>query len=278
MKNRLVGNPRSVVTSWFDRFLGSAGRLVLMVALSTLLVSALATPVVSARPTGPYPIEMANNRCSVTGSPTTCGGAWNSTQTFQNPLKVNEIVTVAFSYLYGNTNLVTLSFRDKLGNPATLLPDVCSAASPAICSEVGFLKVSNPGYDNVLFTVQGGTTGEIWYNAEIWGGAPAQSPLTVGATASCSSSCSGSLSLGPLSPSATAVIAVSTFEAYYPSTPASWQFSYPYWYSATDFISNGGDSVAWQGTSTLLQSYTFSATTNPTPLSWAGAGEIIYWP
>lgn len=224
------------------------------------------------------PVEMANSQCVVRSVITTCGGAWNATQTFVSKLSRGEIVTVAFAYLYGNSDAARLGFFDTLGNSPHVVSSQCTNSSPPVCTAIGYFQVVKPGYDDVKFTEKGGSTGEMWYNAEIWR-TPTGGAKAIGASSSCTQACTSQLAIGPLQKGiSTTLIAVSMYVAFYPHTPASWQFSYPYWYSATDYDPVGGDSVAWQGTTTVLQSFTFSASTGPTPNLWAGSGEVISLP
>jgi len=228
---------------------------------------------------GVVPIEMANNQCSVTISPTTCGGAYTPTTTFSQNLSVNELVTVAFAYLYGDNESAVLNFSDSLGNTPVVVSSGCSIASPIVCTATGYYYVSFAGPDDILFTERGGSTGEMWYNAEIWTGPIGHHLSSTGANSYCALSCTGSVSLGPLTNSSgtNGIIAVSAYVAFYSSTPATWQPSMFYTYSLTDSNPNGGDSVLWQGSSTISGSYSFSATTSPVPNTWGGSSELIYW-
>ena len=227
-------------------------------------------------------VEMDNDACTVTGSPTTCQGGYGANQTFRASLTHGEIVTLTMAYLYGNSESVNMSFSDSLGNQAILVSSGCSISSPIICTAVGFFRVQSQGLDDVFFTEQGGSTGAMWYNAEIWQG-KFRSLTSVGASGSCGQNCTGSVALGPLSATGTSgVIVVSAYAAVYPYTPATWNASYPYYYQMTDcaglgYQCQGGDSILWQATTSLQPSYDFVATTSPTPLVWAGSGLVISW-
>lgn len=223
-------------------------------------------------------IELANNQCSVSNLTTVCGGAWTPTQTFMNSLSRGEVVTVAVTYLYVNSENVALNFSDSLGNALSVVTSQCAVTSPIVCTAIGYFEVTVPGYDDVFVMEHGGSTGEIWYNAGIWQGSSGRQLAAAGASAYCAQGCSPQVGLGPLNVTrAMVVIAASAYAAFYRYTPASWQPGYYYSYSATDFNPKGGDSVFWQGTSFLRGSYQFGATTSPTPLSWAGSAEIVYW-
>ena len=243
-----------------------------MVAIVVLLFAA--SPLVEAK--GPVSeVDMANNQCNVSASPTTCGGGFTPTQTFKANLTSGELVTVFFMYLYGNNGSASLSFYDSLGNVPVMVTSQCSASSPIACTGAGFFLVSNGGSDDILFTVTGGTTGEIWYNAEIWQG-QFKSPTYTGTSSYCATGCTGNLSLGPISYGAgEPVVAASAYVGFYPNTPATWQPGYPFTYSLTDFSSSGGDSILWMASTSVMSSYSFLASTSPTPLVWAGSAEVI---
>ena len=257
------------------------GRHAPFTVLCVLLIAVLAgSPAVAVGKTGGVvPIEMANNQCSVTASPTTCGGAYTPTTTFSQNLSANELVTVAFAYLYGDNESAVLNFTDTLGNTPVVVSSGCSIASPSVCTATGYYYVSYAGPDDILFTETGGNTGEMWFNAEIWTGPIGHHLSSAGANSYCAVSCTGSVSLGPLANSSgtNGIIAVSAYVAFYSSTPATWQPSMTYTYSLTDSNPNGGDSVLWQGSATMASSYTFSATTSPVPNSWGGSAQLIYW-
>ena len=249
----------------------------LVLMLSLLFVLAPAT--LGKGGTPPTEVDMANDQCGVSSSPTTCQGGFTATQTFRENVTRNEVVTVFFMYLYGNSEAVNMSFYDSLGNTPILVTSQCSTSSPIACTATGYFQVTNAGNDNIFFTEQGGSTGEIWYNAEIWQDRFTKFFSSQGSSQFCAQSCTDSLSLGPLANSSEAlgVIAASAYVGYYPSTPATWQPSYYYSYSLTDSNSTGGDSILWQANTTLALSYSFAATTSPTPNSWAGSAEVIYW-
>ncbi len=191
----------------------------------------------------------------------------------------NEVVTLTVAYLLGNSNAVSLSFADSLGNSASVVSSTCSSSTPAVCTAVGYFFVTTPGYDDIFFTEQGGSAGELWYNAEIWQGQFFQPLSTNGASSSCPQSCSGTLSLGPLqgSTAVAGAIAVSVYAAYYPYTPATWQPGYPQYYTVGDSQPQGGDSILWQAIASPLQTYQFGAATSPTPVAWSGSGEVLSW-
>ena len=225
-------------------------------------------------------IDMANDRCSVVSSPTTCEGGYGTNVTFRATLAKGELVTVTFAYLYGNSQNVTLSFSDSLGNSPVLVASQCSASSPIVCSAVGYFQVTKGGVDDIYFTENGGSIGEIWYNAEIWQGQFGRRLGAVGTSAFCASGCTSQTAIGPLNLTASEtvgeVVGVSAYAAFYPYTPANWVPGYAYSYSCTDSMSTGGDSILWQGTTSVLGSYSFGASTTPAPLSWAGSAELIF--
>lgn len=262
--------------------MGTRSRLPLVLGCIALLVVGmiLTVPLAGqAKVATPVEIDMGNNQCNVSASPTTCGGAFTATRTFRDNLSVGDVVTVTFSYLYGNNASTVLSFNDSLGNTPVLVSSGCANSTPGVCTAVGYFRVTSAGTDDVFFTEQGGATGEMWLNAEIWQGPMNPHIGAVGTSSSCAQSCSGSLSLGPLvnASGSSEVIAVNQYTAFYSSTPAAWNATYYYWYKLTDSIPTGGDSILWQASTTIAQSYTFGATTIPTPLIWAGSSELIYW-
>ncbi len=224
---------------------------------------------------------MANDQCSVGASPTTCGGGWSPTLTFPENLTSGEVVTVFFMYLYGNSQAAVLNFSDTLGNAPVLISSQCTNSSPIACTATGYFMVTNPGPDNILVTETGGTTGEMWYNSEIWQqqGQISKRLTAVGSSGYCSVNCTGSVELGPLNGSSAGFfIAASAYVGFYPYTPATWQTSYYYSYSLTDSNPSGGDSILWQGTTLGSPPFNFNATTSPVPYVWAGSAELISWP
>ena len=255
-------------------------RLLVGVGLTLLFViMTLALPLGAAAAKGITQVDMANDRCPVSASPTTCDGGFTSTQTFRENLTIGEVVTVFFMYLYGNTSTASLSFSDSLGNVPMLVSSQCSASSPIACTATGYFRVTSSGTDDIYFTETNGTTGEMWYNAEIFSGQIGNRISAVGVSSYCATSCTGSLALGPLTNDSgtVGVIGDSAYVGFYPSTPATWQPSLYYSYYFTDSDPTGGNSIMWQGTTTASAAYSFAATTSPVPNTWAGSAELLYW-
>jgi hypothetical protein len=261
-------------------FFGAAALLAISLLFSVGVAGALTPPpptVLNPNSQGVAPIEIANSSCTVSSSPTTCQGSYTPTQTFRASLKNGEVVTVTVSYLYSNSESVDFTYSDSLGNSISVVSSQCAVSTPIVCTAIGYFRVTSPGYDDVIVTESGGSAGVMWYNAEIWQGQIGKSLSAVGTSSFCAQSCTGQVQLGPLSPGTVkGAIASSAYTAFYSNTPATWQFSYPYYIYGSD-QGGPGDSVMWQGTGTPMQSYTYSATTSPTPNVWAGSAELISW-
>ncbi|MDG7010423.1 MAG: hypothetical protein JRN16_03760 [Nitrososphaerota archaeon] len=222
--------------------------------------------------------QMVASSCEVGSSVQSCTGGYTATQTFGSPLPVGDIVTLTMIFAATSASSATLAFSDTLGNAVTLVSQQCTPTAPTLCTAVAYFLVTNGGYDDLLFTVQGGVAGSVHYTAEDWFASNSNLLTPLGANGYCNGTCTTTLSMTAINfgTAPNEAIAVGTSEAYFSGALASWTPSFSQYYFADCTGSSGGYALLMQSTNSTATSYTFSSTTSSTATMFAGSAEVLY--
>ena len=222
--------------------------------------------------------QMVADSCTVGGSTDSCQGGYTTTQTFGSVLPLGDVVTLTMTFSATSASVAILSFTDSLGNAVTVVSQQCAPVTPTLCTAVAYFVVTVSGYDNIIFTVVGGTSGTVHYTAEDWLANNSNQLASLGTNGYCSVTCTTSLSMTPIlfGTAPTETIAISTSEAYFSGALATWAPSFSQFYFADCTDSNGGYALLMQASNSTATSYTFSSTTSITPTIFVGSAEVLY--